>query len=200
MTTTPTTHRIRKAGPADAAAISRVLSRSFFDEPVTCWITPDPQRRRALGPAMFAIYVDAYLPLETYITEQRDGVALWAWPGQEPVPEDFLDAFVSRVEAVCGEDAPRVFELEALFAAHKPEAPHAQLQLMGTLPERQGQGIGSSVLADGLARCDGEGVAAYLEATSEGNKALYERHGFVVTGTMALPGGPTLWAMWRDPA
>jgi GNAT superfamily N-acetyltransferase len=200
MTATPITHRVRKAGAADAADISRVLSRSFFDDPVMCWITPDAERRRTLGPAMFTIYVDTYLPLETYITEQRDGVALWAWPGQEPVPEDSVDAFVSRVESVYGDDAARVFAMNALFETHTPEAPHAQLQLFGTLPERQGQGIGSSVLADGLARCDREGVAAYLEATSERNKALYERHGFVVTSTMAPAGGPTLWAMWRDPS
>ena len=200
MTTTPITDRVRTAGPADAADISRVLSRSFFDDPVTCWIMPDAERRRTLGPAMFAIYVDAYLPLETYITEPRDGVALWAWPGQEPVPEDFVDAFVSRVESVYGDDAARVFALNALLEAHAPEAPHAQLQLLGTLPEGQGQGIGSAVLSEGLARCDREGVAAHLEATSERSKALYEHHGFVVTGTMALAGGPTLWAMWRDPA
>ena len=38
---------------------------------------------------------------------------------------------------------------------------------------------------------------AYLEATSEQNRRLYERHGFVATAELRLPDGPSLWAMWR---
>ncbi len=32
------------------------------------------------------------------------------------------------------------------------------------------------------------------------SRALYERHGFEVTGEFNLPsGGPPLWQMWREP-
>jgi hypothetical protein len=44
------------------------------------------------------------------------------------------------------------------------------------------------------------GAPAYLEDTSPRNRALHERHGFQVTGELALAGGPPLWAMWREPA
>jgi hypothetical protein len=50
-----------------------------------------------------------------------------------------------------------------------------------------------------LTRCDDEGMPAYLEATTERNRALYERHGFVALGPLELPGGPTMQAMWREP-
>jgi hypothetical protein len=54
-------------------------------------------------------------------------------------------------------------------------------------------------MAPGLERRDREGAAAYLEATSDRNRALYERHGFRAQGAIPLPDGPTLWRMWRDP-
>jgi hypothetical protein len=54
-------------------------------------------------------------------------------------------------------------------------------------------------MAPGLERCDRDGAPAYLEATSDRNRALYERHGFRADGGIPLPGGPMVWRMWRDP-
>ncbi len=63
----------------------------------------------------------------------------------------------------------------------------------------QGCGLGTAMLRAVLDRADRTGVAAYLEATSPDNRRLYQRHGFVVTGELAIVGGPSLWAMWREP-
>jgi len=56
------------------------------------------------------------------------------------------------------------------------------------------------MLRHATGRCDADGQPAYLEATSEHNRRLYERHGFVVTAPIVLPDGPTAYAMWREPA
>jgi hypothetical protein len=50
-----------------------------------------------------------------------------------------------------------------------------------------------------LERCDRDSAPVYLEATSDRNRALYERHGFRAHGDIRLPDGPSLWRMWRDP-
>ena len=51
-----------------------------------------------------------------------------------------------------------------------------------------------------LDRADDEGMPAYLEATSERNRALYLRHGFEDLEKVHWPGGgPPLWLMWREP-
>ncbi len=50
-----------------------------------------------------------------------------------------------------------------------------------------------------LETCDERGLPAYLEATSERNKQLYQRHGFEVVGEITLRDGPSLWPMWREP-
>jgi hypothetical protein len=50
-----------------------------------------------------------------------------------------------------------------------------------------------------LELCDERGLPAYLEATSDRGTQLYRRHGFEVVDEIALPDGPSLWPMWREP-
>ena len=50
-----------------------------------------------------------------------------------------------------------------------------------------------------LNRIDRGGFPAYLESSNERNLDLYVRHGFRVTGEVAIPRGPTIWPMWREP-
>ena len=66
-------------------------------------------------------------------------------------------------------------------------------------PDRQGTGVGSALLADGVERIDAEGLPAYLESSKERNVPLYARFGFeVVEELRPKGGGPTLWCMWRE--
>ena len=50
-----------------------------------------------------------------------------------------------------------------------------------------------------LVRADAEGMPAYLEATTARSRDLYARHGFEVVGLLELPGGLTMYPMWREP-
>jgi GNAT superfamily N-acetyltransferase len=204
-TTAPTTASVsrtdvRQAGTHDREQVVDVLTESFFDDPVTDWIIRDRSRRPAAVPPMFAIYFDLFLPHgQTYLTADGAGVALWLPPGGEMVAPHQLEDFGRRVEDALGPDAPRLIQLGEFFDAHAPSAPHWHLQLLGTRPARQGQGIGSALLDGFLAGADRRGEAAYLEATTLRSRALYERHGFVCQGEITLPDGPTLWQMWRSP-
>ena len=101
--------------------------------------------------------------------------------------------------AVVEEHADRLFETLGRMEEKHPVEPHRYLFLLGTRPESQGRGLGSALMAPVLQTCDRDRVPAYLEATSERNKQLYTRHGFDVTDEIALPGGPTMWTMWRSP-
>ncbi len=83
---------------------------------------------------------------------------------------------------------------------HPPEPPHWYLAIMGVDPRWQGKGLGSKLMQPALETLDAQGMPAYLEASTPRSRALYERHGFAVTGEFNLPsGGPTLWQMWREP-
>lgn len=65
---------------------------------------------------------------------------------------------------------------------------------------RQGEGLGTALIGSALDRCDREGRAAYLEASSARSRLLYERLGFEAAGEpLLLPDGPHMWPMWREP-
>jgi GNAT superfamily N-acetyltransferase len=189
---------IRSATPDDAPHMAATLAGAFYDDQVFRWFSPDDARRRAMLPSFFAVFVDAFMSHgEAYVAEDIAGVALWAPPGVEPLSVEPI--YLERLEQIAGPDAPRLFQISEIFEAHTPKEPHYHLQFLGVLPERQGAGIGARLMAPGLERRDREGVPAYLEATSDRNRALYERHGFRAHGDIPLPDGPALWRMWRDP-
>ena len=93
----------------------------------------------------------------------------------------------------------RSLRLLSLVEKVHPTEPHWYLAVLGTSPDQQGKGIASATLAPILRRCDEEGLPAYLESSKEANIAFYRRHGFEVRGQVDVPGGPSLWPMWREP-
>jgi GNAT superfamily N-acetyltransferase len=96
---------------------------------------------------------------------------------------------------------PGLLRSLALMESNHPRERHVYLPAIGVAPEWQGKGIGTALLRPMLERCDREGLPAYLEASSERNRACYERNGFVARDALQLPGGgPPLWPMWRDPS
>jgi GNAT superfamily N-acetyltransferase len=198
MTTEPRAHRVRTAAGGDAARLTAALATAFYDDPVFRWFSPDDRRRGAMLPSFFEVFVEAFGSHgETFADDDVAGAALWAAPDTDPFGAE--PAYAERLEAIVGSDAPRLFEVVELFEAQTPPEPHYHLQFLGVLPERQGVGLGGALMAPILERCDRDGAPAYLEATCDRNRRLYERHGFRAHGDIQLPGGPAVWRMWREP-
>jgi GNAT superfamily N-acetyltransferase len=191
---------VRRAGASDGTEVSAVLADAFFDDPVITWAFPDDDRRRQVLPDLFSIFVDDFLPAdEVRVAEGGMGAALWLPPVAEAADED-PEEMVRGIERVAGPDAERFLELMSLTDQHHPHDPCYYLLAIGVLPAWQGKGVGSALMGPVLDQCDRDGVAAYLEATSERSKKLYERHGFEATGEFAPAGAPPLWPMWRTPS
>jgi GNAT superfamily N-acetyltransferase len=86
---------------------------------------------------------------------------------------------------------------------HHPKSPaHWYLHYLGVEPRRQGRGLGGALLRPVLGSCDSERVPAHLEASTDRNRRLYERHGFALTEVFEMPGrgGPPIREMWREAA
>ena len=199
-TATPTT-RPRLAIAADLRTVTDTIADAFHDDPTMRWIVPDEGRRRAVGPGVFRPYVEGILPLgDTWMTEDGAAAALWIPPGHTvPVPED-AEAFEQAMAAVLhADELERLGALVAVMEDNLPSEPHAHLNLLGTVPARQGEGLGSRLFEAVLPRLDRDGVPAYLEATTDRSRRLYERHGFVYWNDVVPAGGPALRRMWRAP-
>src|SRR5690606_29939803 len=54
---------VRPSDAADRDAVAAVLSAAFADDPAFGWIIPDPARRAAVLPGLFALFAEAYQPL-----------------------------------------------------------------------------------------------------------------------------------------
>src|SRR3712207_1324978 len=139
----------------------------------------------------------ALLPHElSTVTEERDGAAVWSPPDAWQMG---LRELLHDLPAFLSPRTPRVLRGMHGIEKRHPRGPHYYLSILGVEPSRQGEGLGSALLQPGLRRCDQEGIGAYLETGKERNVRFYSRHGFRVTEEVALPGGPPMWLMWRDP-
>ena len=89
--------------------------------------------------------------------------------------------------------------LNRFEASHPSDEPHYYLSLLGTRPERRGEGLGVALLADNLRRTDAEGMPAFLESSNPANNVRYERLGFRQVGEFTTPDGArTVATMWRE--
>jgi GNAT superfamily N-acetyltransferase len=184
---------------ADAPGLSQVLARAFHDDPVTAWMFPADHRRPRGSERFFRAYLRRLLPQgEVYTTPDRAGAALWALPDRwRTTPRELIRQ--APLMPSFGLRLPTALYGLHVIEAHHPREPHYYLAVLGTEPERQGEGIGSRLIQPVLEDCDANEVPAYLESSKESNTAFYARHGFKVTGELQLPRGPTIWPMWRDP-
>jgi GNAT superfamily N-acetyltransferase len=177
------------------SALSIVLAEAFFDDPVFTWCYPDHERRREILPRFFELVGSANVShQEIYTTDGVIAGAVWLPPN---TADD--EQLVTALGEVSGEYVGNLFGAFEAMAEQHPHDPHHYLFLLATSPQWQGCGVGSALMRPVLDMCDRDGVPAYLEATSERNKALYQRHGFDVVGEIRLPDGPRMWPMWRSP-
>jgi ribosomal protein S18 acetylase RimI-like enzyme len=192
-----------RASADDVSVLSALLARAFDDDPLSLYLFGGP-RTRATGLArFFAIQLrHTYLRHgEVWTTPDCAGAALWAPPTMpRPGAMDLVRILpVVPYLSVWGRKTADVLHLLAAYERARPRQEHWYLGTLGTDPDRQGHGVGSSLLRIVLDRLDADGLPAYLESSKERNLAFYARHGFEVTGEITTPRGPTLWLMWREP-
>lgn len=202
MTSTEPTDAHR-AAPEERSQVVTTLAKAFFDDQTFRWLVPDDAHRRRCAPAMYSLFVDACWPhRQVYAAGGGYGAALWFPPGTQLVDADHAEAFGRAMAESVGDDEAiaRMLLLTGMFDEHHPHDPHWYLAFMGVDPVAQGQGIGGRLLAAVLAQADREGMPAYLEASSQDNRRLYERHGFETTQELSVADSPTIYAMWRPAA
>lgn len=174
-----------------------VLTFAFSADPIARWVYPDPAQYLTHWPELVRAFGGrAFEHGTARHAADGAGVALWLPPCVQP-DEEALVALAER--SMAARDLDEVFALLEQQSAYHPHEPHWYLPLIGVDPARQGQGAGSALLRDALARCDSERTPAFLEATTPRNRVLYERHGFQALGAIQAGSSPPMWPMLRNP-
>ncbi len=192
----------RRATPADAARISRLLAAAFSRDPVFNWMTRTSGRAAALSRFFHWVMRERAIPLgETWITSDGYAAASWIAPYAEAKPENFRDELrlLSVLLSLTGVSrfARGAAMAKAMEDSHPPE-PYFYLAFVGVAPRFQGTGLGTALLEHTLTRVDASGMPAFLENSNPRNIKLYERFGFRVTREIvARKDAPPLYAMSR---
>jgi GNAT superfamily N-acetyltransferase len=196
------TNTVRKARRPEANTLAAILARAFYDDPVMRWGIADDNRRGKLLERSFGLYLRQlwFKQDECYTTGSMAGAIIWQPPGHWKASLMDQLRLLPSMARINGRLLPRILRGLAATESNHPVEPHYYLPLLGVDPKWQGHGLGTALMRPILDRCDREGVAAYLEATSPRNRALYQRHGFQVTEQFFVgAGSPPLWRMWRIP-
>jgi ribosomal protein S18 acetylase RimI-like enzyme len=129
------------------------------------------------------------------------GIAVWIPPDGREEHEAIGPAPHGDEHDILGDRAEHHAGFWGWVGEHEPDDPLWYLSHVGVVPERQGQGLGTALMRDGLARADADGVAAWLETSRVENARYYEGFGFRTVADEDAPGGgPHIWFMRRDPA
>jgi ribosomal protein S18 acetylase RimI-like enzyme len=195
---------ISSLGSGDVESAADVMYRAFEDDPAWSLILTDPRMRertyRRMWPAI-ARYASRYGVARGF--DGTAGVACWLVPGHTKVTA-FRSLLSGFWTTMLGVDSATRKEFMAVLGeldeVHERlmTQPHMYLWALATDPERQGEGIGSQLLEDGVQLADGHPL--YLEAITEQNAAFYEHRGFKVveSGLIGSSGFP-YWSMVRHP-
>jgi len=182
----------------------QVLARAFAQDPSIDWtIRADGGRARGTELFFETVLNRMTLPFgDVWTTEGAiRGAALWTPPGKWKL--GLLEQLVmapAMLSAFGWSRLRRVLDSMDLVQRHHPSAPHYYLQSIGVDPDHQGHGLGKALMAPVLARCDSEGVGAFLETAQVRNLPLYRSRGFEeVSRAQLAGGGPTMYFMWRKP-
>lgn len=197
---------VETARPDEAAACARLLADVLGDDPVIRAMIPGDRDRTARLVALHVAQLrSGPLPGGSVDVARAEpgapvlGVAVWHGPGHGAPARDRLRQLPAVVRAIGLRHLPTAAAQTARYERHRPRRPHWYLEEIAVSPDARGLGVGSALLRHGLARADAAGLPAYLEATSEASRRLYERFGFVATGPVPVR-GPRPWAMLREPS
>lgn len=190
--TSPT---VRQLAEADAQIAVDVITLAFAADPMARWTWPDASTYlAAISRMVHAFGGKAFALGCADCVDDHAGAALWLPPGTEPDQEAMNGIMQSTLTPAQLEQATALFKQ---MADYHPHEPHWYLPLIGVDPARQGRGLGDTLMAHALARCDRDGVAAYLESSNPRNISLYRRHGFEPMGEIRTATSPTLVPMLR---
>jgi GNAT superfamily N-acetyltransferase len=191
------THPVMQATEIDVDRLILPLVAAFCGDPLVRWFLPRLDRFMTHFPRIARLHAVTVLGHGgAFHSHDYGAAALWYPPDVHP---DGAALVALLEEAVDEPLRSRVLSLFGQMASHKPAEPHWYLRQIGVDPALQGRGCGSALLGAGVAACDRAHLPAYLEASSPGNRALYERFGFVATGEIQAGDSPPMWPMMRSP-
>ena len=192
---------VRRAVRTDVPVAARLLAEALASNIWLRFQFPAGSQLLEILETAYRAYLDmvAFPHLDTWMSTDGGAVAVWTRP-QSDVPESALTALSQIVSPLMADRLPEARHAQSWAESQIPRVPHWRLEVIGTSPHRQRQGLGSAVLVPALRLSDRDRVPAYVQTSTNGSKRFYEKLGFVVTSSgCATAVAPHVWTMLREP-
>jgi len=198
---------VRNLTPADLDQAVHVLKHAFFNDPALVHLLPHSAHRARVAPRIGRAFLRYGLRYGVvWCTEDVSGVALRRPPGRERINVwGLLVSGIVWLPLFMGLSATwRLIQAERVTDRRHRQlmtGPHWYLWMIGVDPDRQGEGLGSALMAHTFAAAQADGVPCYLETTHPRAHAIHRAHGFEDAAVGPLPGThTTVWSMIRQAA
>jgi len=188
---------VRSATSDEMSQAVAVIVAAFITDPVARFAWSSPHDYLRAIPLFTREFAGGSLEHgSAYVSADFCGAALWLPPGVHPNGEAAERVLRDTTDPAHLDDL--LGTLEQMERSH-PEEPHWYLPMIGVEPNAQRRGLGAELMRHAVARCDDEGVLAYLESTNPRNVSLYLRHGFEVMREIRIGAAPPVTPMIRRP-
>ncbi len=206
---------VRRIRPHERGRALATVVEAFRDDPQVRWYLPDDATYAQGAESFFGVLLDVRVEGgEVWVTDDCSAVAMWNPPGGNLLgPEQVAARYARMAAGLAAPSGERVGALDAAVDPLLPDEPHWYLGVLACHPSRQGQGLGTAVIAPILACADRIRVPVALETATPANVAFYTRRGFAVAGQTRLPGAlgtagqgssgdgdVPVWVMRREPS
>ena len=197
---TSATADLHIAGEHDIDVVADIVTDAFAHLDVIRFLVPNDQHRQQVSRDWYRLHIAHAISGAGQVVLTGDGTATAVWFDRTrdvSAPQHYA----TRLAQLAGDDLPQFQHLDTQMDAYHPNDPHWHLLFLAVHPDHWGQGLGSQLMAHTHQRLDTDGVPAYLEATSEQNRRLYQRHGYtdMTPPTITVSDDTVLYRMWRPP-
>ena len=190
---------IRRASPAERAAVLTTVTAAFIEDPAWRFITNHEYERLAphFAGALFDLRA---VSGNVWVSDDLATVAMWDGPHRVNEQARAAERIWADYRAAAGNRAyERLVAYKNAVAAAEPPDSYWYLGVLATDPARRREGLASAVLAPVLHEADRDGIACCLETSTPVNRRFYERRGFIEPTKVVLQGGPPTWWLRRPP-
>ena len=194
---------VKQLNIRDKDKVIDILFNAFESDPIMGYFFGDEYQKSARHLMKYICDVvevsDSFL-LGAFLNEELKGVASITYPeNKQNSHTETIDSLDEQFAIAVGEAViTRIETYSQVKKANKPSQPHFYLDILGVMPESQGQGIGKAIIKElhKISQESSQSSGVALETGTEKNVGFYQHLGYSVTVTTDID-NTKFWFMFK---